>query len=417
MAILVLLLLGALAAMNVTMDPLGYARVAGWRPAHPDAVQSAFQSSGAWPVPHGTRDAKILNVGLYAPTTVYFGSSTVWSYVDAGYKPILWDERKAYNFGLAGANARELAEAFAHVVALKPPRRVIVGLEFYMFSADKPMAPGYEDLPFAHHPSYRFDFWRFVGQHVFSAEYTSASANQLWQSITKTASAWLSPAVSAAGRDTDAAPRTRAEFGAMMLSIDKIQIVSLYPADRPFRTIDDTGRSTLDAVRRMVELAREHDIDLRIYLSPNHARAFETIRMLGWWPQFEAWQRELASIVADDARTHPGTRPVALWDFCCYNGITTDGIAELADGAGFEHFADTIHFKTPVGYMLMDRMFGTDAAATLPDDFGVRLSADTMDAHLASIRKAQRTYIATHPADVQAIAEALRAVGRLKEQP
>ena len=412
----VVLLLAALAAMNVAMDPLGYARVAGWRPARPDAVQALFQASGAWPVPHGTRDAKILNVGLYAPTTVYFGSSTVWSYVDAGYKPILWDDRKAYNFGLAGANAHEIAEAFAHVVALHPPRRVIVGLEFYMFSADKPTAPGYEDLPFAQRPSYRWDFWRFMGQHVFSAEYTSASAADVWQAISKWTSAWLSPTVSAATIDRSE-PRTRAEFDAMMLSIDKVQVVSLYPADRPFRTVDDAGVSTLDAVRRMVALAREHDIDLRLYLSPNHARSFETIRLLGWWPQFEAWQRELAAIVSEDARAHPGARPVELWDFCCYNGVTTDRIAELADGAGFEHFADTIHFKTPVGYMLMNRMFGTGAAASLPADFGIRISANTIDSHLSAISDAQRVYASTHPDDVQAITQALREVGRLKEHP
>ena len=415
MGTVVVLLLGALAAMNVAMDPLGYARVAGWRPAHPDAVQSAFQSSGAWPVPHGTRDAKILNVGLYAPTTVYFGSSTVWSYVDAGYKPILWDDRKAYNFGLAGANAHEIAEAFAHVVALHPPRRAIVGLEFYMFSADKPTAPGYEELPFAQRPSYRLDFWRFIGQHVFSAEYTSASAAEVWKSISKWTSAWLSPTVSAATIDRSQ-PRTRAEFDAMMLSIDKVQVVSLYPADRSFRTVDDAGVSTLDAIRRIVALARQHDIDLRLYLSPNHARSFETIRLLGWWPQFEAWQRELAAIVSEDAKAHPGDRPVELWDFCCYNGITTDVIADLSDGAGFEHFADTIHFKTPVGYMLMDRMFGTEAAASLPADFGIRVTADTVDSHLAEVRDAQRAYVSTHPGDVQAITDALKAVGRLKAQ-
>ena len=39
---------------------------------------------------------------------------------------------------LGDREGHEIAEAFAHVVALHPPRRAIVGLEFYMFSADKP---------------------------------------------------------------------------------------------------------------------------------------------------------------------------------------------------------------------------------------------------------------------------------------
>lgn len=418
MAIVVAALLGSLAAMNIAIDPLGYARAAGWRPATPDALEAQFQASGAWPVPHGTREAKIFNVGLYAPTTIYFGSSTVWSYVDAGYPPILWsDGRKAYNFGLAGVSAREMAAAFEHAVTLDPPRRVLVGLEFYMFSADKPSAPGYDNLPFAQRPSYRRDYWEFISQQVFSSANTTESAAIVWDAIKKTATRWLSPSVAAAGRDVSA-PRTPAEFAELMLSVDKIQIVSLYPeAARPFRFTSDDGSSTLDAVRRMVELARQHDIDLRIYLSPNHARAFETIRLLGWWPQFEEWQRQLVTIVDDDARRNPGKRPVELWDFCCYNGITTDPVAQLEDGAGFRHFADTIHFKTAVGYMVMDRMFATENAAALPADFGVRLSAGTINDHLAGIRAAQRRYQDTHPDDVRAVVNALQAVGRLQNQP
>lgn len=416
MAIVVAVLLGGLATMNIAMDPLGYARVAGWRPATPDTVQALFQSSGAWPVPHGTREAKLLNVGLYAPSTIFFGSSTVWSYVDAGYPPIQWtDGRRAYNFGLAGATAGEMAAAFEHAVALTPPKRVLVGLEFYMFSADRPPSPGYFDMPFAHRPSYRRDFWQFIGQRVFSSEYTTESAGLLWHAVKKTAAAWLSPSVAAA--ELQSAPlRTRAQFAELMLSVDKIQIVSLYP-DRPFRFAAEDGASTIDAVRTIVDVARRHDIDLRIYLSPSHARSFETIRQLGWWPQFEEWQRRLVAIVDEDARRHPGARPAELWDFCCYNSITTDVVDQQPDGAGFRHFADTIHFKTSVGYMVMDRMFGTEQAKALPADFGVKLSAANVEAHLAGIREAQRQYRERHPEDVQAIVTALQAVGRLTSIP
>ena len=416
MGLIVGALLASAPALNVVMDPLGYARAAGWRPSRPTELELAFASSGAWPVPDGTREAKVLNVRYYAPESVYFGSSTVWSYIDTGYAPLRTaDGRRAYNFGMAGATAHEIVTAFEHVVALKSPARVVVGMEFYMFSADKPSSPGFDDLPFAQRPTYRWDLTRFVGQRLLSADYTYQSAAMLWKPFGDRLTTWfVPPAHAAAGQGTPAAPMSRAEFSQLMLDNDKIIIAALYPTvDRPFRFVDDSGASSLEAIRRMVSIARAHDIDLRLYISPNHARSYEAIRLMGWWPQFEAWQRGLVAILADDAKAHPGQAPVPLWDFCCYNDVTTDVIADPpGQAAGFPHFADSIHFKTAVGFMLMDRIFSTEASHALPADFGVRLTAGDIEAHLADIRRRQKEYTASHAEDVEAVISALRSLGR-----
>jgi hypothetical protein len=150
-----------------------------------------------------------------------------------------------------------------------------------------------------------------------------------------------------------------------------------------------------------------------LYISPNHARSYEAIRLMGWWPQFEAWQRGLVAIVGDDARAHPGQAPVPLWDFCCYNDVTTDVVVEPpGQAAGFHYFADSIHFKTVVGFMLMDRIFATEASRALPADFGVLLGADTIEAHLADIRSRQKKYTTSHPEDVASVVSALTSLGR-----
>lgn len=417
MCVVVVVLLASVPALNIAMDPLGYAKAAGWRPARPSEVQLAFAASGAWPVPDGTREAKVLNVRYYAPESVYFGSSTVWSYIDAGYAPLRTaDGRKAFNFGLAGATVRELVTAFEHVVALKPPRRVVMGMEFYMFSADKPSAPGFEDLPFAHRTGYQWDLARFVSRRLLSADYTYQSLALLWKPLSDRLTAWLAPAVQAAATEQGLAkaPMSRAEFQQLMLDNDKIIVTALYPDNgRTFRFVDDAGWSSLEAIRRMVAIARANRIDLRLYISPNHARSYETIRLLGWWPQFEAWQRGLVEILADDAKAHPGEPAVPLWDFCCYNTITTDVVDQVpGDAAGFKYFADSIHFKTVVGFMLMDRIFRTEASKALPADLGVLLTADNLAGHQAHIRSQQATYTATHPDDVGAVTQALRSLGR-----
>ncbi len=415
MGLIVAALLATVPSLNIAMDPLGYARAAGWRPARPSELELAFASSGQWPVPDGTREAKVLNVRYYAPESVYFGSSTVWSYIDSGYAPLRTaDGRRAFNFGIAGATARELLTAFEHVVALKPPARIVLGMEFYMFSADKPSAPGFDELPFAHRPGYQWDLARFVSRRLLTADYTYQSAAMLWKPIAAGLASWFAPTVQAAGQGAPKAPMSRDEFQQLMIDNDKIIITALYPdTGRPYRFVDDAGWSSLGAIRRIVEIARAHRIELTLYISPNHARSYEAIRLLGWWPQFEAWQRGLVQVLSDDAKAHPGEAPVPLWDFCCYTTVTTDTIAQVpGEAAGFRLFADSIHFKTVVGFMLMDRIFRTEASRALPDDFGVLLAADNLERHQALTRTRQATYTATHSEDVAAVTQALKSLGR-----
>lgn len=440
MAGFVLLLLASIPAMNVLVDPLGYARVAGWRPSSPTPTESSFAAGGAWPVPHGTREAKMLNVGHYAPQSLVFGSSTVWSYVDAGYAPLRGpDGRPAFNFGLPGVSVREMLGAFEHVVALRPPQRIVLGLEFYMFSADKADSPGFFDLPMAQRPSYRMDLARFVGQRLLTADHTSAALAKVGEPlVSRLASVWAERTkafswfpfagpnygIGVGGGDRPAstpapaapAARTaRADFLKTMLEGDRVIIAGIYPAPgRPFRFVDDEGWSSLEAIRKMVALARAHDIDLRLYLSPNHARSYEEIRLMGWWPQFEAWERRLALILEDDARAHPSRPRVPLWDFGGYNSVTIDPVVDLPPSpAGFARYADSIHFKTDASYMFLDRMFGTAGSQAIPGDFGTLLTGDSVETHLAGMRTAQRSYSAANADDIAEMAKVLESLGRL----
>ena len=249
MAITTVVLIGSIPAVNLAVDPLGYARAAGWRPANPDPTEIQFAPYGSWPVPHGTEEAKVLDVKFYRPESVVFGSSTVWSYLDVR-NPVLResDGRTAYNFGLAGASIRKLLGAYEHVVALHPPKRAVVGLEFYMFSADKP-SYGFFDLPLAQQPTYREDLNRFVGKRLLSADYTYAAQAELWAPVIKAAqSLWTQlagPKVGASGLAAQAPPVARVDrekFLQSMLEGDRVIITGLYPPPgKPFRLVDDEG--------------------------------------------------------------------------------------------------------------------------------------------------------------------------------
>lgn len=431
----VAVLLAIIPATNIVMDPLGYARAAGWRPAFPNEAEASFAAGGAWPVPDGTREAKILNVAYYRPQSLVFGSSTVWSHIDAGYSPLRGpDGRAAFNFGLAGVSMRELLGAFEHAASLQTARRAVIGLEFYMFAGDKPTSPGYFDLPMAQRDGYRDDLRRYVTQRLFTADYAKASQAALWEpAVKRVASLWGGASrvrltapnygigVGGGPRYSDGPPHggaaTREAFEQRMLDGDRVLIAGLYPpAGMPFRFVDDAGWSSLDAVRRLIQVARERGIELTLYLSPHHARAYEAIRLMGWWPQYEAWQQALTTIVEDNAGS--AVRPIAVWDFGGYNTITTDSVQAFPDGTyGYSRYADAIHFTTDVGYLCLDRVLGEKTAADLPEDFGVRLTRQSLAEHQANVRARQARYVDAHPADSAALAAMLIATGRMAGPP
>lgn len=427
-------LLAVIPVTNFVMDPLGYARVAGWRPAFPNEAEQSFAAGGAWPVPDGTREAKILNLAYYRPQFVVFGSSTVWSHIDTGYAPMRGaDGRPAYNFGLAGVSMRELAGAFEHAAHLQAPRRVLIGLEFYMFAGDKPTSPGFFDLPMAQHEAYRDELRRYVTQKLFTADYAKASQAALWEPLVKrVAGLWGGAArvrltapnygigVGGGPRYSDGVPQggapSRPAFEQRMSDGDRVLIAGLYPAPgRPFRFVDDEGWSSLEAFRRLLAVAREHGIDVALYLSPHHARAYEAIRLMGWWPQYERWQQALVDLIDEEARTS-GRPPVPLWDFGGYSSITTDPVQAFPDGTyGYRWYADAIHFSTEVGYMCLDRVLGVTPAPGLPDDFGVRLTRESLAVHQSGVREAQVRYVSSHADDAAALAGVLSASGRMPE--
>lgn len=52
--------------------------------------------------------------------------------------------------------------------------------------------------------------------------------------------------------------------------------------------------------------------------------------------------------------------------------------------------------------------------STVPEDFGVLLSSQTIDAHLAHIRVARKHYRQTHPKDIAEIEAMARKVAKTK---
>jgi hypothetical protein len=160
---------------------------------------------------------------------------------------------------------------------------------------------------------------------------------------------------------------------------------------------------SLAYVRRIVVFCRAHRIDLRIAITPAHARQLEIAAAAGEWNGMEAAKRALVAYLAADAARHPDLPAVPLWDFSGYSSVTTEPLP--AGGGEMRGYWDSSHFKQLVGDWVLDRVLGRTApeSGTPPPDFGVRLTPENVDAALAATRAARDAYRRRNSEEVRAL--------------
>ncbi len=188
-----------------------------------------------------------------------------------------------------------------------------------------------------------------------------------------------------------------------------------YPAcDFSFEGAD--GRSALDDFRAMLTLAHRHHIDLRFFISPSHARQWETLAVAGLWDKWEVWKRRLVQHNQDVA-LESGAMPLPLWDFSGYDAISTEPVPTADERDRIMHwYSDSSHYTPDLGVRIMQRIFGQPVAG-VPADWGVLLNSHQIDAWLARLRAARADYSRTHQQDIDEIAGIAKAVERVKHCP
>lgn len=65
-------------------------------------------------------------------------------------------------------------------------------------------------------------------------------------------------------------------------------------------------------LRRILELCREKNIKLTLFIHPYHAHVLEILALAGQWETYEEWKRQVVQTVAADAASHPGKPAVPL---------------------------------------------------------------------------------------------------------
>lgn len=188
------------------------------------------------------------------------------------------------------------------------------------------------------------------------------------------------------------------------LTSERQYLETLYGGIKTIQCASEAGSNPIEEYRRALQIAHERNIDLRLVIGPSHARQWETLAMSGLWPTWESWKRLLVQINEQVARGTI-TKPFPLWDFSGYNIITTEVFPSITDNkTQMQWYWDSSHFKKETGDLVLSTIFGhRESNPSNVGGFGVLLSSENLESHLAAIRNARSEYRRSNGADVAEI--------------
>src|SRR5258705_4944852 len=386
------LIAAAVASINAAVDPyllFNMPRLAGFNDKKP-SVESQ------------ERLMKAYEVVRAAPNGLILGTSRVAIGLDTAHAAWPAKARPVYNLGVAGADPFTSYRYLQHVLAHRDVTVVVLGLDFEYFlvgkKRDRSAPLAFEsylsvDRDGRWDPNRRWYHLRDLAEPTLTLEaladsLATAKASRRGETLDVSPSGSLSEA---------GFRRETAELGAAPLFAQRnLYNIRTYRG----RTFPQDGAGQADApgladLRAIIALCRARGIQLELFAQPMHADLLETLDLLGAWPAYEAWKRELVEVSRGGA---PGAA-VRVWDFGGYDQYSTETLPESSDrGARLRWFLEPSHYTKALGSLILTRIFGGREMS-----YGGVLTAETIEARLADVRARRAAYHASRPEAVRPV--------------
>ncbi len=395
------LIAAAVASINAAVDPyllFNMPRLAGFNDKKP-SVESQ------------ERLMKAYEVVRAAPNGLILGTSRVAIGLDTAHAAWPAKARPVYNLGVAGADPFTSYRYLQHVLAHRDVTVVVLGLDFEYFlvgkKRDRSAPLAFEsylsvDRDGRWDPNRRWYHLRDLAESTLSLEALADSLATL-----KASRRGETLDVSPSGSLSEAGfRRETAELGAAPLFAQRnLYNIRTYRG----RTFPQDGAGQADApgladLRAIIALCRARGIQLELFAQPMHADLLETLDLLGAWPAYEAWKRELVEVSRGGA---PGAA-VRVWDFGGYDQYSTETLPESSDrGARLRWFWEPSHYTKALGSLILTRIFGGRDMS-----YGVVLTAETIEARLADVRARRAAYHASRPEAVRRVQAAFDSASK-----
>ena len=397
-------LLVAVAGFNAAVDPFGMTMLfqsEGFN-AHKPAIYTRV------------RLFKAYEVMRLRPQTLILGTSR--SHVGFSCDHEAWAqlEGPCYNLAFDGATSREIFAYLLHAYAERPLKHVLLGLEpYHLAPSVSTTRPDFDPLVLRDPEGNAVPRWLSGDLRLLISLDTLKASVRTLEAQDTPEPTWFGPDGQRLGevffREIDGnfgrlGPRgyfdmtDEREVGYqtewMVAARHKHAVLR---ADPP----PDPNKTSLSYVRRIVAFCRTHHIDLRIVVTPAHAHQMEIMAASIDWSELERKKRDLVHIVDEENARRPELPPTPIVDFSGYSSITEEQPPALGTWTELRFYWDSSHFKRIVGDYVLDRVYGVSSPARqVPPDFGVRLTAATIEPYLLEQRARQAAYRRRFPDDI-----------------
>ena len=155
--------------------------------------------------------------------------------------------------------------------------------------------------------------------------------------------------------------------------------------------------AAVEQLRPLIARCLERKVELTFVINPLHATVLESIWRAGLKPDYENWMRHLTRVVEEESNGR-----LELWDFGGFHRYTTEPLIH-ADGTPASELAwfwEPSHYTVALGDRMMARICGEAGADPA---FGVKLTTDQLDDHLARLAEGHDLWAGSHRAEVEIV--------------
>lgn len=370
-------MLGALlgvAAINYTADPYG---IFDSRIDSQPLTRELFQSN--------VRLAKAHIVSSFRPEAIILGSSRAEVGLSPGHPA--WQYDRVYNLGLPKASIREIARYLEHAIAAGALEQAVVGLDFFQFNPLLEPPPDFAECRLRQPGS----LWSRIRAATCDVPTLLFSRRALFESVRL----WGDNAQAAVylrdGSRSDVAKEADLQSAGSQHAAFLMSEFEYFDRSELLRGFLESEanfeKATGPHFEELLRLCYRHGIDLRIVLSPSHARHWEVVDEMGLWEVFLRWKRYLIMTTRRIA-TEFNAEPFPIWDFADYNAYTLESLPPLGDtDSRMQWHWESSHYKHALGVRVLDEILGGDMAR-----LGTRLSIDDFDAWTRGMESRRAEY-------------------------
>ncbi|MGE7110714.1 hypothetical protein [Lysinibacillus sp. NPDC047702] len=321
---------------------------------------------------------KTKDIANKRPDTIFLGSSRTHQGLDPKfYNKIVGDE--AYNLGLSSATINVQLKYLEYALKNNPSlKRVIIGLDFEAFNQ------------FGTNPSSFTEkrlltkYWNMddLISNLFTKQAIIDSMHVIQENM-KQISILTQDSILADGSHNEQVLLNNHQKLLNEGHNRFYEHLQEYLVNEQLLAKYKLSNKNLDYFKQLVDLCKENEIELIVFIQPSHALQWTGIERVGLWNQLEQWKKEIVQIVP-------------VWDFSGYNSITTTSTEN------FNTYSDQSHYRKKIGNLIMHRILQIESKK-VPSDFGVYITEKNIQSHLNNITADRDVWIANNPDITQMI--------------